>query len=118
MSDAKSKTTDPLPTCIFLFVASQEILASVVEEDVDKVRVGVDIVGLDPNEVRLELVIPDARDEPVKVLPAAVTVAVPPSEIEVPLIVKEVFVRAIVGVAPSPELFERVIPEPATREAT
>ena len=112
MDDAKSKDIVPLPTCNFLFVESHEILASVVEEEEDKVKLGVVIVGLDPNEVRLDEVIPEAREEPVKVLPAAVMVAVPPSEIEVPLIVKELTAHSSPVVVP--ELALRTYPSVPT----
>lgn len=46
LAEAKSRVIVPLPTCIFLLVESQEILASVVEDDVDKDRVGVLKTGL------------------------------------------------------------------------
>jgi hypothetical protein len=71
-----------------------------------------------PTEVKLDEVTPEASVEPVNVPAAAVIVPVDPNEIDVPLIVIELFVRAIVGVAPSPELLETVIPVPATKAAT
>lgn len=43
---AKSIAAVPFPTCIFLFVESQDILASVVDDVVARVNVGVFIVGL------------------------------------------------------------------------
>jgi hypothetical protein len=46
LDDAKSKDIVPLPTFNFLLVESQDSLASVVEEDVDKVRVGLLVTGL------------------------------------------------------------------------
>lgn len=46
LEEAKSKLVVPFPTCIFLFVESQDILASVDEDDVASVKVGASIVGL------------------------------------------------------------------------
>jgi hypothetical protein len=44
-NDGTFNTEDPLPTCKNLFVESQDILESVVEEDVDSDSVGVVITG-------------------------------------------------------------------------
>jgi hypothetical protein len=97
-------------------IDSNELILSLTE--VESVNTGAVIVGVEPNEVRLDEVTPEARVDPVKVPAAAVMVPVPPSDIDVPLIVREEFVSATVGVAPSPLLFVRVIPVPATSEAT
>jgi hypothetical protein len=46
LEEAKSKDIVPLPTCNFLLVASHEILASVVDDVDESVRVGVLVIGL------------------------------------------------------------------------
>ncbi len=46
LEEAKSNVIVPLPTCNFLLVASQEILASVVDDVDESVKVGVLVIGL------------------------------------------------------------------------
>jgi hypothetical protein len=68
--------------------------------------------------VRLEPVTEELREVPVRVEAFAVIVPEPPRAIDVPLTVKELLVKATVGVALSPELLESVIPLPATSDDT